>query len=100
MNRPLIAAAAGAVVVGLAMGLNYLPGEEEAEVTPPVEKAENVRQAAEAAAEAAAKAVKNNSDASAATVTRVEPATPQSPQITAANGYSCPIRLCRRASGN
>jgi len=77
MNRPLIAAAAGAVVVGLAMGLNYLPGEEEAEVTPPVEKAENVRQAAEAAAEAAAKAVKNNSDASAATATRVEPATPQ-----------------------
>ena len=65
MNRPLIAAAVGAVVVGLAIGLNFLPSEEDAAGSPTTESAEEVRAAARAAAAAATAAAARTNDQSA-----------------------------------
>jgi hypothetical protein len=54
MNRLLIVAVVGALAVGLAIGLNFLPGEEDAADSSATESAEEVRAAARVAAEAAA----------------------------------------------
>ncbi len=50
MNRPLLVATVGALVVLFAIGLNFLPGEEGAPPEPAIAQGEDVRAAAESAA--------------------------------------------------
>lgn len=56
VNRPLLVTAVGIAAVALAIGLNFLPGEEEVPRPTIAADAERIRQAAREAAEAAAKA--------------------------------------------
>ena len=91
MNRLLIIAAVGALVVGLAIGLNFLPSEEDAADSTATESADEVRAAARAAAEAATAAAKATALKSGATTATASPSTPPTDSAAKDDATAQPI---------